>query len=509
VSRRPFDIFEPTFSFRVAGSAAPDAFAETLSGWRVSQQLSRPSICELRFHGPDAESLAALQLGAEIELADADADCVFSGAITSVRREKRADGLRVLTVRAHDALEQLRRQQTMAVRRPDTLLGMVSAIVSRLGLEVVAIADDDGPELPLMIQWNASDLDWMATLCAAYGKYFALEGRTLRLMSLGGWSGAAVELDLDENLFEASIESNGLSLRTEATACAWNPLSIETYRATALDLTLDAERDWQDAPASIKEVARDIVGGAGPPNEDVVSRVAQADLERAAKRAYRFEGLAEGDARLKPGARISVKGTKAGGLEGEFSLTRVEHTYTAESGYTSALSSEPPADPIRPVGPAISVGVVSDTDDPARAGRVKVLLKAFKDAESDWLNVCSLGAGDGKGFVVQPEAGDDVLIAFANDNPAQGVVIGGLFGARALPDDDVGGNRPRPCSLRTSGGQLLRFDDQAGAIELKSRGGVFDLDPEGVVLQSEADLRIAAPGRRITIVADKIDFRRG
>jgi uncharacterized protein involved in type VI secretion and phage assembly len=258
----------------------------------------------------------------------------------------------------------------------------------------------------------------------------------------------------------------------------------------------------------MKEIERDIVGSAGPQSEDVVSRVAQADLERAVQSAYRFDGLAEGDARLKPGARIALKGPPDD-FEGEFALTRVEHSYVAESGYVCALSSEPPPDPERRIGPAISVGVVSDTDDPARAGRVKVRLKAFKDAESDWLNVCSLGAGASKGFVLQPENGDDVLVAFANDNPAQGVVIGGLFGAHPLHDDDVGQHRPRPCSLRTSGGQLLRLDDQEGAIELKSRGGVFDLDPNGVVLQSEADLRIAAPGRRITIIADKIDFRRG
>ncbi|HEX7079414.1 MAG TPA: phage baseplate assembly protein V [Gammaproteobacteria bacterium] len=505
---RPRDVFEPAFSFRVAGEAAPASFIEALSGWRVSQQLSQPSVCVLRFHDPDPSGADALRLGAELELADGNGVRIFAGAVTSIRRERRADGLRVLTVRARDALEQLRRRQTMTVRRPDTLAGVVTTLVSGLGLEVAIAVDEDGPKLPLMIQWNTSDLDWMATLCAAYGRYFSLEGGTLRLMSLEGWSGPPIELGLDENLFEASIESDALSLRTEATACAWNPLNVETYSASALDLTLDVERDWETAPASLKEIGRDIVGGAGPQSEDVVSRVAQADLERAVKRAYRFEGLAEGDARLKPGARIALKGQRDG-LEGEFALTRVEHRYAAESGYVCALSSEPPADPERRIGPAISVGVVSDTNDPARAGRVKVRLKAFKDAESDWLNVCSLGAGASKGFVLQPEEGDDVLVAFANDNPAQGVVIGGLFGAHPLHDDDVGQNRPRPCSLRTSGGQLLRLDDQQGAIELKSRGGVFDLDPDGVVLQSEADLRIAAPGRRITIVADRIDFRRG
>ena len=503
---QPFDIHKPEFSLHIAGSGAPEAFVDALSSWRVSQHLSTPSACELQLHDPDVAGLGALRLGAQLELSDRNGRSIFSGAITSTRREKRSDGLRVLIVRAHDALDQLRRRQALVVHRPDALVRVVSTVVSDLGLDVDA--DEDGPELPLIIQWGANDLDWIANLCAAYGKYFSLDGRTLRLMSLDGRGGQAIELDPDENLFEASIESNALRLRTEATACAWNPLNAESYRATAMDFTLDAVRDWEDAPTDLTEVARDIVGGAGPQDEGVVSRVAQADLERATGRAHCFEGLAEGDARLMPGSRVSLAG-RQDDFHGEFALTRVEHSYTPESGYTSSLSSEPPADPERLLGPAISLGVVSNTDDPDAAGRVKVLLKAFNDAESDWLNVCSLGAGESKGFVAQPEEGDSVLIAFANDNPAQGVVVGGLFGANPLHDDDVGRNRPRPCSLRTKGGQLLRLDDQEGAIRLKSRGGLFDLDPDGVVLETQADLRIAAPGRRITIIADRIDFRKG
>lgn len=502
----PFDLHAPGFTLRIGADVASDAFLNALSGWRVYQQLSRPSMCELTLHASSVASVGALALGDECELADRGGAQIFSGTVTSIRKEKRADGLRVLTVRAHDALESLRRRQALAVRRPDTLAGLVATVVAPLGVEVDA--DEDGPRLPLIVQWGASDLDWLANLCAAYGKYFFLDGGSLRLMSLHGSRSPAVELDPERSLFEAAIQSNAVGLRTEARACAWNPLRVEAYTATALDFTLDAVPEWQGAPAELKEVGRDIFGGAGPQDDDVVSRVAQADLDRAAMRAHSFDGLADGDARLVPGSRI-VLGGADDAFRGEFTLTRVEHAYTPEAGFTSALSSEAPPDPVRPTGPAISLGVVIDTHDPDGAGRVRVRLKAFNDVESDWLNVMSLGAGEGKGFVAQPEEGDNVLVAFVNENPAQGVVLGGLFGAYPLHDRDVAGARPRPCSLRTRDGQQLRLDDAAGAVTLTSRGGVLDLDPGGVVLETHADLRIAAPGRRITIVADKIDFKRG
>lgn len=501
-----FGIHKPAFQFRIAGGDAPQAFEDALSSWRVLQQLSRPASCDLYLHGPDFSSLESLRLGTELALADRHGTSIFSGAITCVRREKRSDGLRVMHVRAHDALDRLRRRQAMAIRRPEALSRILSTLVLELGLRVEA--DEEGPTLPLIIQWGTNDLDWIANICAAYGKYFALDGQTLRLMSLEGSGSPAVELDPDQNLFEASIESNAVSLRTQATACAWNPLNTKSYLASAMNFTLDAVRDWNGVPATLLEAARDIFGGAGPPDEGVVTRVAQADVERAIKRAHHFEGLVEGDAQLKPGSRISLSESQEE-LRGEFALTKVEHSYTPESGYTSILSSKPPADPERLLGPAVSLGIVCDTNDPVRAGRVRVQMKAFNDAESDWLNVCSLGAGESKGFIVQPEEGDSVVVAFVNDNPAQGVVIGGLFGTTPLHDEDVGAGRPRPYSMRTRGGQLLQLDDQQGAIRLKSRGGLFDLDPHGVILETKADLYIAAPGRSITIVADSIDFKKG
>lgn len=499
-------IYAPAFAIRLEGAAAPVAFMESLAGWHVSQGLSRPATCKLSLYEPDPDAMKELRLGSALELEDNEARTVFAGIITSLRREKRADGMRAVHVGAHDGLDRLRRRQSTALHRPDLLADVVTAAVADSGLDVAA--QDPGPELPLMLQWGTTDLDWLASLCATYGFYFTLEGDTVSLMSLEGTASPAIELDPVENLFELAIESDTVMLRTSANACAWNPLSIESYVATAMDLTLEGVTGWDGLPPELTETDRDIVGGAGAQNENTLSRVAAADLERATKHAHRFTGLAEGDARLRPGSRIVLKRVDDG-FDGEFVLTGVEHAYSPESGYTSALTSAPPRAPERLSGPAISLGVVSDSNDPASAGRVKVLLKAFNDVESDWLSVCSLGAGESKGLVLQPEVGDSVLIAFVNDNPAQGVVIGGLFGANALHDEDVGSQRPRPASLRTRDGQLLRLDDQRGAVRVQSRGGVFNLDPAGVVLEARADLKISAPGRRITIVADRVDFRKG
>lgn len=498
-------LHRPEFGFRVNGVAASEAFHAALTGWRLTQSLSQPSSCELQFSDPVLAELTELRIGARITLEGGGDAVLFDGEISTMRREKEAAGLGRLVIRASDKLEQLRRRQTTAAHPAARLSETVSSIAGEIGLAVETYGDDC--RLPLMIQWGASDLDWLTTICAAYGHYLYLDGDALKMMSLEG-DGASVELDMDEDVFSAAIDADAVGLRTEATACGWNPLTAEAVKGTAMDFSLDIARVWRGAPAEIKEVARDLTGGASALDENAVSAFVSADLDRAAKRAHRISAAVEGDTRLRPGVRVLLK-DRRDEFSDEFVLTRTVHSYTAESGYVCEISSAPPPDPKKIAGPAISLGVVSDTDDPQNAGRVRAALTAFNELQSDWLFVCSFGAGSGKGFILQPEVGDRVLVAFAGNNPAQGVVIGGIFGADPLHDEDVGSLRPRPFSLRTADGQLLRLDDNAGAARLQSRGGEFSLDPAGVVLRADADLRIEAPGRRITITADKIDFKNG
>lgn len=498
-------LHRPNFTFRMDGSAASEQFMAALSGWRVAQKLSTPSVCELHFDDPAFAAENAPKLGSSIKLEDIGRGNIFDGEIATLHWEKCANGARRLIVRATDKLENLRRGQVAVSRSSGSLSAMVESFAREAGATVSYHGDDF--ELPLMIQWGANNLEWLANISAVYGRYFYLDGSVLKVMSLEG-DGAAVECSVDDKLFEITLVSNATGLRTEATATGWNPLTAESVSAQAMDFTLDIEREWENAPEALKDVARDIVGGATPLDDGASAAVAIADLERAAKHAHSVSGLCEGDPQFKPGSRMKVLDA-SGAMSGEFVLTEVHHIYAAESGYVCEFSSRPPQDPRKISPPPISLGVVSDTNDPQNAGRMRVKLPAFNDLETDWLFVCSAGAGEGKGMVVQPEVDDRVIIAFASDNPAQGVVLGGVYGATAMHDGDVGEARPRPYSLRTSDGQSVRLDDQAGSVRLASRGGAFALDPKGVLLHADADMRIEAPGRRIVIVADKIDFEQG
>src|SRR5690606_5142355 len=119
------------------------------------------------------------------------------------------------------------------------------------------------------------------------------------------------------------------------------------------------------------------------------------------------------------------------------------------------------------------------------------------------------GAGKGRGVVALPDVGDTVAVAYPHRDPANGVVLGSLFGTVAPPDPGVVGGRVRRWSLRTAGGQSVVLDDAAKTLRVENDEGSFmELGPGQARLHCETDLVIDAPGKSLTIRASSVEFER-
>ena len=153
---------------------------------------------------------------------------------------------------------------------------------------------------------------------------------------------------------------------------------------------------------------------------------------------------------------------------------------------------------------------MTQIDDPAKLGRVRVSLPTYGNVETDWMGVLSAGAGAGKGFMTLPDIGDHVLVLFAHKDPGQGVVLGGLYGVQEPPDVGIDGGVVRRYTLLTPGGQRIRLDDGQQTIRLENSGGSYcELSPQKVRVHAAVDLEIEAPGQRVVIRGKNIDFERG
>jgi uncharacterized protein involved in type VI secretion and phage assembly len=117
----------------------------------------------------------------------------------------------------------------------------------------------------------------------------------------------------------------------------------------------------------------------------------------------------------------------------------------------------------------VITGKVASTDDPDHQGRVQVSFPFLGGQnESSWAPVATLMAGGGTGAWFMPQKGDEVLVAFNQDDVAHPYIIGFLWNGKDSPPDPKAENRV----LTTPGGHTLRFEDgDSKKVILKSSSG--------------------------------------
>jgi phage baseplate assembly protein V len=495
----------PEIAVEVAGRRLAADEAGALVGLRVRQRLSLPSLCEVSFlRHAGAGPAPDVQPGASLRIA-VDGGDIFEGDVTAVELAFDAAAGRTYRLRGYDRLHRLRKRQPVRAHVQVDLPELARELVGDLGLRVAAEAN--GPLWPKLIQFERSDFDLLAETAERCGLYFTVRGGTLHLLSLEG-IGPDVPLAFEETLLEASLELNAEPVCRSVTAVGWDPARIEAHEGRTSRPRSGRRVDAESPPDRVGGSGERTLAGRVLADDAQAEAAAQAELDWRAAAEVIFRGVAEGDARLSPGARVELRDVEAP-FQGRYVLTEVVHTVDEGRGFVSELSSAPPAPTQRSRGADVAPGIVTRVDDPDGFGRVQVELPTHGSLETDWLAVVVPGAGPKKGLVALPAPGDRVLVVLAGGDPAHGVVLGGLYGAERPPDAGVEKNAVRRYTFTTPGGQRLRLDDGRQSIRLQVSGGSYlELRPGRVVLHAAADLDLEAPGRAIRIRGGSIDFER-
>lgn len=485
--------------------------ARTLWAVRVQQRLSLPTVCELIFIEPTnaLSSAEVFSPGSKMRIAVPGHDeLLFSGEVTAIEHIYEPANGRELRVRGYDLLHRLRKRQPVRAHVEQTLADLVTELVSDLNLHVDAA--DAGPLRQRVVQFRQSDFEIISEVAERCGLYFTLRGNTLHILTLEG-IGDEVTLNLGSTLLEARIEVNGDTACRTVSTTGWDPLRVEQHEGKA-----EQARSGRDINA---QVAPDEIGGTGErviidetiTDDSQADAIAQAELDRRSAREVVLRGVAEGNPSLRPGTPVQIENV-ASSISGRYVITSVDHTFDSVRGFISSISTSPPV--FRPTdrAPVAALGIVTHVNDPEGYGRIRVKLPTYKDVETDWMGVVTPGAGVGKGLLALPDVDDTVLVMLPSGDPANGVVLGGLYGMMTRDEWDWGVEESavKRYTLRTPGGQRVRLDDTKQVTRLEnSDGSYLEMSPEKVTLHSTRDLQIEAPGRNLVIKANKVDFQQG
>ena len=499
--------------------------ARALAEVRVHQSLSMPTVCELTFQEPagalaaNAGSLAGSSLRIQVEGFPAP---LFIGEVTAVSIEYGPSREHLIRVRGYDCLHRLRKRQPVGAHVQLTLNELAQTLVADLGFSVEAA--DPGPLRQNIIQYNYSDLELLTAAAQKCGLYFTLRDSTLHLITLEGID-PAVSLALGTSLLEARIEVNTDAICTSVETTGWDPHRAEAVSGRADRARVGRQVGLRLMPERVGGTGRRTIANAMVQDDNQADAIAQAELDRRAAQDVAFWGIAEGDTRLQAGTPVEISGV-AESLAGRYVLTAARHLIDHHRGYITEIDTAPPAPQPPPGSAASALGVVTQVDDPDGMGRVRVMLPNFGGVESSWLHVVVPGAGPGKGLIALPDVNDQVLVFLLGEDPDQAVVLGGLYGAGGPPDAGVGDGAVQRYTFTTPGSQRIRLDDGEETIQIENSNGDFvhlapaevrlgdnqgsliELTPDRCRIHSAADLEIAAPGKKVTISGQAIDFER-
>src|SRR5215471_2088279 len=488
----------PSFSVELDGELLSDADLLSVEEIVVAQKLNAPTVCEISFvHS--SRDLTGCGKSLRI-LVGAQKSLLFSGDVTAIEYEYDPGG-RKIRIRAYDRLARLRKQFPIKVHVQVGLKDLANEMMRSLGITVEGSADT--PLWQRFIQYRQSNLDCLLDLADRAGLLLTLRDDALHLLTLEG-DGSSKSLKLGEDLLEASVVINKNDVCDSAAVQGWDPSHVSKNEGSASSPRVVKRSEPSEGGSECQQ----ILVHEPTPDPAHASAIAQAELDFRAASEIALTGLAEGDLDLRPGSGIFVEGG-IGGLNGDFVLTEVTHTFDRERGFMSEISTAVP--PRRPrVSGFITVpGTVTRIDDPEKLGRITVALPACNGLETDWMCVVSPKAKKKKKCMTLPDVGDTVLASCSAENPAYGVVLGPVYGADGMPDAGIEAGAVARYTLCTPNGQKVRLDDSRKTMRLEnSEGSYVELTPDRVTVHAATDMTLEAPGRSILIQANAIDFQR-
>lgn len=223
------------------------------------------------------------------------------------------------------------------------------------------------------------------------------------------------------------------------------------------------------------------------------------------------EGETFGNPQLKAGKTVKID--KVGDLfGGNYQLTTVRHVlspghytcyFTVEGRSPRTLSYLFQHSNGTNGWSGVVPAIVTNINDPNQMGRVKVKYPWLDDAqESWWARVSTMGGGGTRGFLILPEVGDEVLVAFEQGDINKPYVLGNLYnGKDAPPTHAIAGGKVKERIIQTRTGHKIRMVDEDGGdnfieiIDAKGNTSIkFDAQNQKISMNSSGDIELTSKG---------------
>ena len=268
---------------------------------------------------------------------------VFEGKVTGLEGRFLRERPHELLVFAEDRLQDLRMTRRTRTFEDLTDADLFQQVASQHGLR--PDIDVSGPTHKVLAQLNQSDLAFLRERARAVDAELWVSGDTLAVKARSRRNTGDVTLTLGRGLLECSLTADLAGQVSAFSVSGWDVAGKEPIAARVTDSALAGELGNDEGGSAI------LSGKVGDRPQQVVHLVpftaaearalAEAHYRRAARRFVIGSGVAEGDARVRVGAKLSLAGV--GPLfEGKYYVTRARHLFDPRMGFRTQFMAERP-----------------------------------------------------------------------------------------------------------------------------------------------------------------------
>jgi len=271
------------------------------------------------------------------------AGAIFDGRISGLEGRYLHQRPPEVLVYAEDRLQDLRMTRRTRTFPDVSDSDLFQQIASQHSLQ--ASLDVSGPTHKVIAQVNQSDLALVRERARSIDAEVWIDGKTLHVQSRAKRQTSDLALTFGEGLHEFAVTADLASQASGFTVTGWDVAGKQkiSHRATSSVITGEAGSDTVGSGILDQAIGtrEQQVVHALPLTTDEAQAAAEAYYRRSARQFVTGRGVAEGDARLRVGTRLTLSGLGAL-FDGKYYVTRVRHTFDMVRGFRTAFAVERP-----------------------------------------------------------------------------------------------------------------------------------------------------------------------